>query len=371
MKLALNSEEQRDFAEVVRTLLTPPDPDEMEAWQIAVLTGAQRLFRADKASMHLPLEGITPYASLGVPPREANKFFRIFKPLDQSWRLLERKLELGAFCRAQLFHRHLRALYRTEYYNEYIVPNRLYDAVEMVTPLGPVSGDESLANLWLHHDRPSGPRFGERGLAMLRLLHPSFIAGVEACRRRAAEPAGLAGILDTLDEGMLVADRNGKVLHANRALLRVTADDPEGQQVLDAMHHFAARLCTISVCSSNAVEVIAGGEMLQQVRTARGTYRIRGDLLSEAVFGAKAAVLVRLEFSANTKTLSLSDLVERYRLTLAQARVAALIADGKSDKAIARHLGISPNTARHHAEQVRLKLGVSSRTEVAHRLLSH
>ena len=371
MKLALNSEEQRDFAEVVRTLLAPPDPGEIDAWRLAVLAGAQRLFRADKASMHLPLEGITPHVSLGLPPRVQGSYFGAIRPLEQSLRLPKRKLALGAFCRAQLFGRHLRALYRSEYYNEYVVPNRLYDAIEVVAPVGHVSGDASLASLWLHHDRPSGPRFGERGVAMLRLLHPSFVAGVEACRRRAAETAGLAGILDTLHDGMLVANRNGKVLHANRALLRVTMDDPEGQQVLDAMYGLAIRMCTISVCSSNALEVIAGGEMIQQVRTACGSYRICGDLLREAVFGAKAAVLVRLEFSPDPKTLSLSDLVERYRLTPAQARVAVLIADGKSDKAIARHLGISPNTARHHAEQVRLKLGVNSRTEVAHRLLSH
>ena len=371
MKLALNSEEQRDFAGVVRTLLTPPDPGEVDAWRVTVLTGAQRLFRADKASMHLPLEGITSHISLGIPPREQGNFFRAFKPLEQSWGLLERKLALGAFCRAQLFGRHLRALYRTEYYNEYIVPNRLYDAVEMVTPLGPVSGDESLANLWLHHDRPSGPRFGERGVAMLRLLHPSFVAGVEACRRRAAETAGLAGILDTLHEGVLVADRNGKVLHANRALLRVTMEDPEGQQVLDAMHRLAIRLCAILRCPGDVAGVAAGGKMAQTVATVRGTYRIRGSLLGGEMLGSGAAVMVNMEALSVPTTPSAADLVEQYRFTLAQARVALLIAEGKSDKAIARCLGISPNTVRHHTEQVRLKLGVSSRTEVAHRLLSN
>ncbi len=371
MKLTLSSEEQNTFAEVVRTLLTPPEPGEADAWRLAVLASTKRLFRADKASMHLPLAGTTATVAPETPPLAASTYFRLYEPLEQSWHLLDRKLALGALCRAQLFHRHLSSLYRSEYYHECIVPNRLYDALEVVTPLGSTFEDASHAHLWLHHDRPSGPRFGVRGVAMLHLLRPSFVAGVDACRRRAGEPTAVAGILDSLSEGALLADRNGKILHINRALLQATTCDLEGQIVMDAMRQFAMRMGAILRRPGEVVEVVGAGKMVQTVTTSCGSYRIRGSLLGGDMLGSGAAVLVNMEALSVPANRSAAERIEQYRLTSAQTRVALLIAGGKTDKAIARELEISPNTVRHHAEQVRLKMGVGTRTEVAHRLLSN
>jgi DNA-binding CsgD family transcriptional regulator len=51
----------------------------------------------------------------------------------------------------------------------------------------------------------------------------------------------------------------------------------------------------------------------------------------------------------------------RYGLTPRQSEVAQRLAEGQSDGAIARALGISRRTAEHHAEAVRLSIGVRSR----------
>jgi DNA-binding response OmpR family regulator len=55
-------------------------------------------------------------------------------------------------------------------------------------------------------------------------------------------------------------------------------------------------------------------------------------------------------------------------LTLRQAEVALLIAEGRSNPEIAERLGISRFTARNHAEQILARLKVESRRQVARTL---
>lgn len=57
-----------------------------------------------------------------------------------------------------------------------------------------------------------------------------------------------------------------------------------------------------------------------------------------------------------------------YRLTLRQAEVALLMAEGRSNPEIAKRLGISRFTARNHAEQILARLKIESRWQVARAL---
>jgi len=58
-----------------------------------------------------------------------------------------------------------------------------------------------------------------------------------------------------------------------------------------------------------------------------------------------------------------SRLEEAYGMTPREAEVASLLAEGLSNNVLARRLGISPHTARHHTQRVLGKLGVHSRAE--------
>ena len=60
-----------------------------------------------------------------------------------------------------------------------------------------------------------------------------------------------------------------------------------------------------------------------------------------------------------------SELRKWYGLTRMEARVARLLAMGRTNAEIAESQFISAHTARHHTESVLLKLGVHSRREVA------
>lgn len=61
-------------------------------------------------------------------------------------------------------------------------------------------------------------------------------------------------------------------------------------------------------------------------------------------------------------------LQDEYGMTPREVEVALLLATGLSNNALARQLGISPHTARHHTQRVLGKLGVHSRAEAGARL---
>ena len=70
----------------------------------------------------------------------------------------------------------------------------------------------------------------------------------------------------------------------------------------------------------------------------------------------------------DTSQLTPQQIMAACGLTLRQAEVALLIADGRSNPEIAERLGISRFTARNHAEQILARLKVESRWQVARAL---
>ena len=70
----------------------------------------------------------------------------------------------------------------------------------------------------------------------------------------------------------------------------------------------------------------------------------------------------------DTSLLTPQQIMGACGLTLRQAEVALLIAEGRSNPEIAERLGISRFTARNHAEQILARLKVESRWQVARAL---
>jgi len=71
------------------------------------------------------------------------------------------------------------------------------------------------------------------------------------------------------------------------------------------------------------------------------------------------------------RVLEDAELHDRFGLTDRQIAVARLVAEGCTNAEVAGRLGLSFFTARNHAEQVMLKLGVSNRSSVAPLLHEH
>jgi DNA-binding response OmpR family regulator len=101
-------------------------------------------------------------------------------------------------------------------------------------------------------------------------------------------------------------------------------------------------------------------ELMARVE-AMGRRVVRGRAASVPVSSTPAA-------APDTSQLTPQEIMKACGLTLRQAEVALLIAEGRSNPEIAERLGISRFTARNHAEQILGRLKVESRWQVARAL---
>jgi DNA-binding CsgD family transcriptional regulator len=170
-------------------------------------------------------------------------------------------------------------------------------------------------------------------------------------------------LFDIFTEGVAVCAADGRLLHQNTALAEMRALDPEHTRVLAG----------ISALAREAADASAGrggrtsGTASCSVRTASARYSLCAIVSSDPALLGAPVTLVRAERMAGGLP-SLETLRARFALTMAEARIVPLLAARHTNVQIARALGISPHTVRHHAERAFLKLRVHRRTEIAARL---
>ena len=177
---------------------------------------------------------------------------------------------------------------------------------------------------------------------------------------------GQVRLLNALARPILVADETGRVLCQTPAL-REWLDHASVQErnqlpgALDlAVTHLCARLRNQSGTGPSTRPVV----LSRQVLTNRSEFRLRGVLLPAAVLLNQRGILLELE-RMGKRRVHLEDLRIQFGLTAREVEVAALIARGLSDQAIATRLGISTRTVEHHTEHVLRKLRVDCRSAVA------
>ena len=96
-----------------------------------------------------------------------------------------------------------------------------------------------------------------------------------------------------------------------------------------------------------------GRDIIGQIRNSLEEMRqLRARLLAQREAAARA--------TGNGPSRA-ATLQSSYGLTPREIQVAILLAEGRSNMAIAAALRISPHTARHHTQRVLAKLGVHSR----------
>jgi DNA-binding CsgD family transcriptional regulator len=178
--------------------------------------------------------------------------------------------------------------------------------------------------------------------------------------------ANQVGLLNALARPILVADETGRPLYQTPTLLDCLArasgqERLQLQRALDqAARHLCSRLRTQRGTGARTRPVVLN----RQVLTNRSEFRLRGVLVPPAVLLPQRGILLELERTGKRK-IRMEDLYVHFGLTAREVEVAALVARGLSDQAIATRLGISPRTAEHHMEHVLRKLRVNCRSAVA------
>lgn len=267
-------------------------------------------------------------------------------------------------------------LERTEYYQEFLRPRDIRHAL-----FACLAGNRDfLAGTNLHRSLRRGP-FEKPEMEQWQALLPHLQRAAQIQLR--VEGGGLLanaalGALDRLSLGVVLLSVSGDILFVNEA----------AHSIVDARDGFAVDRERIVLSSRRdndrfqkliaaAADLGAyqpstgGGAMVLQRPSGRLSFQLLVTPVvgraSEAVPGAAVAIFIR---DAEREVDSgASWLTGAYGLTIAEGKVATLIASGLSAPQVAAQLGLSPATVRTHLAHCFAKTGVRSQVALA-RLLS-
>jgi hypothetical protein len=240
---------------------------------------------------------------------------------------------------------------RSEFYNDWVRPQCLCQPCGLIAmrspaelPCPPFQTFSGLAGLWFYWDRGEPVVTGERELTILQVLLPAFEAGLHLMVRCAQEGHRVAHILATLGEGAALIDASGRAVYENAALRRTLVQDAEARRLqveCTRVGRLVLALASRRGVKSQVREIVTPGE--QHLRTAIGSYRVRGTMLESGVLGPGPMALVVLERSA-PEPLAFTELHDRYHLTEREAAVSKLLvwAHERPAGPAARHLDPIP-----------------------------
>lgn len=187
---------------------------------------------------------------------------------------------------------------------------------------------------------------------------------------RAADPWPLlaTGVLDLLDQAVLVVARDFNLLGANGfggELLR------EGDGISEVQQTLVASTPSATFELRRGIELTARGEGRRMQVPRRG--RAALSLMVEphpAHPGRPGAAVVFVSDPERRRESGLDALATRYGFTPTEREVAQQLAAGASLGEIAEGLGITLNTVRGHLKHLYTKSGVHRQAELVAKLLS-
>lgn len=355
MSLTLNSRELAQLQATLETILTPINHSSPEEWGRAVMRDVKALLAGDQAFFALPLDGsVHLFGSGDRTEQAAIQYEKDYWQTD--FVISDRRKALG------LEVHHQDQLYRDGelesdvLYNEWCVPNKLFDTLGMAVDVsdGPIP-----AGVNVYHNRNSS-RFGERGRLLMEVLAPAFKASVRSYRLLVELSDSACWLIDAIPAGVLVVDASGSRLYQNRALDELYRGEPDRQR-LELMVRDIAR----GVVRSDGA---CGVRACQRCDTATNSYELRlsrSPRLS-SLPGAAGMVVVEAIYESETRRKTMSvQVCEQFGLTRRETEVALLLAKRLTNSEIAATLGVSTHTVRHHTESVFAKTGVSRRSGIA------
>ncbi|HYO48115.1 MAG TPA: LuxR C-terminal-related transcriptional regulator [Gemmatimonadota bacterium] len=359
MRLSLSPSELDRLTDLVEILHAPFDYPDVDAWRHTVNHHARLLLDAHKVVFMLPGAGHAPVYCQRLDPEGFRAYADYYHRFDVAGAIaLERSLPV-----ASLLELHGREeFYASEYYNDFM---RVWECNHSVGMVAPMDAEPGYAYLGVLRDAYEDPPFDARARTLMKFLLPAFRAGVRTYVRLAAERSLLGAVLDASGRRLLLCDGRGEPVQASAALKRTLSADPERPSIEREMQDLARSTAELRTDRETAIHAL-GRNGDRVLATVRGDYRLSASLAGENGSGP-SGVLVLLE-PLFREPLPDAELRERYGLTSQEVRVARQIAEESHNDEIARHLHISPHTARRHTEHVLDKLGIASRAQVAERI---
>jgi len=212
-----------------------------------------------------------------------------------------------------------------------------------------------------------------------RLMQHARLALQVAARLDEAqvETRSLARILDTIGGGVALLDRSGGVLHANAALIGMTARGDGLRLARDGVRLETAGGRELFSAALAAALALGRGASLTAPKPF-AVARPSGDppyvVTLRPVFGGEAdeapgaAAVLFVHDPAGRRSTSTEGLRALFDLTAAEARLAEALTRGLSPVDYARASGVSINTAYTHLRRLKDKTGAHRLAELIHRL---
>jgi DNA-binding CsgD family transcriptional regulator len=188
-------------------------------------------------------------------------------------------------------------------------------------------------------------------------------AAVRAGRRDLAE-AALARLADRATAtGTSLALG---LLARSRALLAAPAD--VGSEYEDALYLLARTRTAPQLARAH---LLYGEWLRRQRRRREARDQLRTALEMFEPMGLRCfAERTRIELGATGERVQRREVGTPEALTPQEAQIAALVSQGHANREIAAQLFVSPNTVDYHLRKVFRKVGVSSRTQLAHLVIN-
>lgn len=207
-------------------------------------------------------------------------------------------------------------------------------------------------------------------------LHRSLVLGFRIDAYRKLQRAEYHA-LDQLAMGVILLDRNKRIIYSNAAAQRQGSDDGaldlRGATVAARVAPCTATLeqrigCALSGAPAAAMSVPRPDGQLLTILVSSVRSR---DLDRFGAFGLHtAAVLLFVIDPANRAGIPVTWIMDAYRLTRAEARVAIAVSTGNTIAETAAQLGLSPNTVKTHLRHVFSKTGTGRQAELARLMAS-
>jgi len=252
-----------------------------------------------------------------------------------------------------------------------LVKSRFYN--DVAAPLGAratlgisVSGSAGEAMIGINRDRATADLCDETTIALLTIMAPAFLVGIETLHRFDSVRTTMTTALDVMADGVLVLEfASGRELYRNSALRAMLAADSGGEELLCTARRLARSLSALRPrpSASKSCADVAPLPLLELCTTS-ARYILRGSRLAAETFARGESTLISVE-CVTISLPTIAALCARFSLTRREAQVALLLARGMTDTQAASALGISEHTVRHHGERLYSKLGVHSRKALA------
>jgi len=239
--------------------------------------------------------------------------------------------------------------------------------------------DTRMIKIWRSLRESEETRVNEPAVLQLRIAEPEAldVQGTRPDELFKSQREFFRALIETSPDGIVILSSELEVIYENPSISRILGykqgelgpTDMFAVIHPDDMPRITRRLARMIQNPDDT-----GGHAQCRVRHKDGTWRlvdaVANNLLQNPTVKGIVVVIHKISRrQQDARALAEEEAVlaarKKYRLTVSEHRVLALIAEGRSNPQIAEQLVISPSTVRFHVTGILRKLGVTSRTEAA------